>query len=209
MNINAVLLAGGQNKRMNGIPKWELLFGQETMLERSIRKLKEISSQIIVVTGGDYLISPGKGEQTEIKVIYDQKSYLGPLGGIYTALGENKDGFSFIVAADMPFFSTNLANYMIKLALDQQVNIVIPKWQDKLQPLHGVYSPKVLPSIEEDLKQGKYSLIKWLLKQEKVYILEDDEVKKFNTNDRIFFNMNYPNEYQLALKWTNEVDRSE
>ncbi len=205
MKITSVLLAGGQNRRMNGIPKWELEFGKETMLNRSIRRLKNISHQIVIVSGGEYQF-PLKDQDVRIHTIYDQTPFLGPLNGILTALQYSQEDYYFIVAADMPFFSIALAKYMLHYTVTNQMDIVIPKWQGKFQPLHGIYSAKIRASIEKDVAQGKHSLIKWILEQEKITIIEDKEIQPFNESGRIFFNMNDPLEYKKGLMWLTEEE---
>jgi len=208
MKLTSVILAGGQNKRMDGTPKWELKVGTETMLQRSIRRLKGISEEIIIVSGGSYHFDI-VNNNTNVKLIYDRTPYLGPLNGIYTALKDSNGYYHFVIAADMPFFSTDLASFMFKTAVEKQMDLVIPMWKNQPQPLHGIYSKQVLQSIESDLKEKKLGLIKWLIEQKKIYIVEELEVKKFNINGRTFFNMNYPDEYQQATRWINEEGKSE
>lgn len=207
MKITSVLLAGGQNRRMNGIAKWELQMGQETMLARSIGKLKKVSAKIIIVSNEAFRFPRMKNEEIPIQIVNDKTPYLGPLNGIGTALNHSQGGYQFVVAADMPFFSTQLAEYMLELALNKGADVVIPKWKGKFQPLHGIYhATNILPSITKDLEEEKYSLIKWLLQQKNIYVVEESEVREFNRNGRIFFNMNNPAEHQQALNWIMEED---
>lgn len=206
MRITSVLLAGGQNKRMNHYPKWDLLMGQETALERSIRKLADFSEEILIVTGGNHQISFQQKTDNPIKVIYDETPYLGPLNAIGTALKHSHTVYHFVIAADMPFFSIKLAALMLNYALKTNTDMVIPKWKDKIQPLHGIYSSHVYESIDGEIKQGKNSLIKWILDYQNVKIFEEKEVQPFNTNGNLFFNMNHPEDYQQALKWMAEEE---
>jgi len=205
MKITSVLLAGGLNKRMNGIPKWELKLGNETMLERAIRKLKVISQQILIVSGGDYQFHVDD-PAIPVQVLYDQTPYLGPLNGLLTALKSSEETYHFIVAADMPFFSKSLASHMADLAVAHQLDIVIPRWEGKLQPLHGIYSSRIRNSIEADITLGKHSLIKWIKNQQNIRILEEKEIRPFNQSGRIFFNMNSPEEYEKAQIWLIEEE---
>ncbi len=209
MNINSILLAGGQNKRMNGTPKWELQFGHLTMLERSIVKLSTISKKIFVISGGDYTFEIPKVEGTEIDLIYDKKPFLGPLNGIHTALMNSDEKYNFIIAADMPFFSTKLVNYMKKIAENKYTDLVIPVWKEKLQPLHGLYATSLLPSIKMDLQQNKYSLIKWIQNQKNIYYIEEAELLAQDINEHTFFNMNFPMEYKEALFRVKEEEDCE
>jgi len=206
MTFTSVLLAGGQNKRMNGIAKWELKIGNETMIERSMHKLSLISDEILIVSGAEYKF-PSLEFDNNINLVYDHTPFLGPLNGLKTALINSSNRFNFLVASDMPFFSTDLACYMYDLALTKQANVVLPRWNDKLQPLHGIYSKDLVQSITNCLNKEKYSLIKWILAQDKVYIVEEEELTSFTDNGRVFFNMNNPKEYEQAMYWIKEEKR--
>lgn len=209
MKITSLLLAGGLNKRMNGIPKWELKIGSEPLLERTIRSLKKFSDEIIIITGGEHKIVLPE-QLSDVKVIYDDKPHLGPLNGILTGLKNSTTNYNFVVAADMPFFSVELAGFLYKQALAKNATIAIPIWQNSMQPLLGIYSKDSIISIEREIKQGKYSLIKWISQQENVFLLEEKEIKQLTSDDKIFFNMNYPDDYEQALDWINvkEDDQS-
>ena len=209
MTFASILLAGGQNKRMNGFPKWNLIINGETMLHRSLRILRESSAEVLIVSGGDYQF-PNITDQTAgapVRVVYDPTPFLGPLNGIRTGLKSSDFHYHFVVAADMPFFSLDFVHYMLDIAITNQVDLVIPKWNGKLQPLHGIYTKPMFRSMENDLRDGKYSLVKWILEQENRLIIDEQVVKNFNLNQRIFFNMNQPDDYHLALDWIKEEHR--
>lgn len=206
MKITSLLLAGGLNKRMNGIPKWELQIGNEPLLERSIRSLKKFSDEILIITGGVHKIVLTE-QLSGVKVIYDDKPHLGPLNGILTGLKRSTTQYNFVVAADMPFFSIDLASYMYKQALTRNASMAVPIWQDSMQPLHGIYSKDNIASIERELKQENYSLIKWISQQENVFFLEEKEIKQFTNEDKIFFNMNSPDDYGQAINWVNVKEK--
>lgn len=207
MGLTSILLAGGQNKRMNGLPKWELRIGKEIMIDRSIRRLKTVSKQIIIVSGGTYQFSFLEKEEEFIKLVYDQTPFLGPLNGIRTGLTHSTDLYHFVVAADMPFFSVDLALWMYQLATTNQMDIVIPKWKDKLQPLHAIYSKSLIDAMSKDIEEGKNSLVKWILDQKRLLIVEELDVQEFNQSGKIFFNMNDPEQYMEALSWMIEEEK--
>ncbi|WP_339060975.1 molybdenum cofactor guanylyltransferase [Tepidibacillus marianensis] len=205
MTFASILLAGGQNKRMNQYPKWNLMMNEETMLQRSIRHLKDYSEEIIIVTGGEYQFSRVEEyHSTPIRVVYDPTPFLGPLNGIRTGLKESRHQYHFVVAADMPFFSLEFAKYMVEQSEKNGVDIVIPRWNERLQPLHGVYTQSLLDSMSKDLSEGKNSLVKWIMEQENKMIIDGKIVANYNRNQRMFFNMNHPEDYQQALVWIKE-----
>ena len=48
--LTGAILAGGDNRRMNGEAKALLTFGAEKLIQRQIRQMREICSEMIVVT---------------------------------------------------------------------------------------------------------------------------------------------------------------
>ncbi|MFV9511845.1 molybdenum cofactor guanylyltransferase [Tepidibacillus sp. LV47] len=207
MTFTSLLLAGGLNKRMNRFPKWELMIGHETMLQRSIRFLRGYSKEIIIVSGGEYRFPRLDQDLIPIRVVYDPTPFLGPLNGIFTGLMESNHHYHFVIAADMPFFSMEFAQYMVELAVSNQVDLVIPEWKGKLQPLHGVYAKTLVKSMKKDLSVGKNSLIKWIFEQKNKMIIDEQIVAQFNHSGRMFFNMNYKEDYDQALVWIREEER--
>ncbi len=199
--LTSILLAGGENKRMNRFPKWQLTVNGETMLNRSINKLSSFSEQVIIVSGGEYTFPEEVVKNQKIQLVYDQTPFLGPLNGIQTALEHSNADYHFLVAADMPFFSSELAQYMNELANKNTFDIVVPVWRDKLQPLHAIYHRNLLKSIKRDIQQKKYSLVKWILNEPNTFLLPEAEVKRFDKEGRLFFNMNTPDEYKLLDTW--------
>ena len=197
MMLTSILLAGGENKRMNRFPKWQLTVNGETMLERSIEKLSTFSQSIIIVSGGEYIFPEEILNKPNVSLVYDQTPFLGPLNGILTALEHSNADYHFLVAADMPFFSSDLAQHMYNLALKESYDMVIPVWSEKLQPLHAIYHKDLQDSIKKDISDHKYKLIKWILNQPNTYFLQEEEIKSYNQDSKLFFNMNTPEEYKL------------
>lgn len=209
MNLTSAILAGGQNKRMEGRPKWSLMLGQQTALDRAIDKLIKLSNEILIITSGIQNVELQIVPFESLKLVHDKTPHLGPLNGILTALENSQNNYSFVVAADMPFFSNRLIEYMYELAIKTKSPLIIPKWQNRLQPLHGIYSVDNIASIKQALEQEQYSLTKWIHEQEDVYYLEENEIKRITNEDNIFFNMNYPYEYEQVLTWIIKEDKSD
>lgn len=209
MNVTSILLAGGQNKRMNYTPKWDLPFGGEKLLERSVRKLTNLSNDMIIVSGGDYRFQLEAHQQINLQIIYDKTPFLGPLNGLLTGLLNSMNKYNFVVASDMPFFSEKLAKDMYSIATEKNVDLIIPCWNNKLQPLHGIYSKEMLSTIQDDLFHGRNSIVKWIEKQENKMILDEKELSTYTDDGMIFFNMNNDNEYKLALERFSKEENGE
>lgn len=89
--IAGIVLAGGLSSRM-GQDKALLRWAGETLLERSIRLLREAGAETVRVSGP----YPAHGG------IVDQVERCGPVGGLFSVLSTLQEQWAWVVAVDMP-----------------------------------------------------------------------------------------------------------
>ena len=180
--ITAVVLAGGRSHRL-GFDKALLRLGDETLLERAVRKVATLSDEVIVAGGP--LPYPLPGVRLEADV------YLGcgPLGGIHAGLAAAFNFHSLVVACDMPFLNLELLRYMVELAPGHDV--VIPRLGIYLEPLHAIYSKDCLKPIERRIEAGNFKVSDFL-SEVRVRYVERDEIERFDPEHLSFFNINTP-----------------
>ena len=155
--MNAVILAGGNSSRM-GFDKTFIKVGGLTLIERQIKLLYSLFEKIIVVTNNQrksrslYEIAD-KNRLKNVEIIQDIILGQGPLGGIYSGLKASNSIYNFVVACDMPFINERLVKYMIKNVKNSDV--FIPRIDNKLHPLCGVYSKNCVSVIGRLLLQDR------------------------------------------------------
>ena len=126
--------------------------------------------------------------------------HRGPLGGIYTGLLHSKDMYNFVVACDMPFINPELIKYM--LGKISNYDVVIPEYNNRLQPLCAIYSKSCIRPIEIELSKKNLKVINFL-KYVKVKKITEKVVTRLNPEKRCFANINTPRDYQ-AVKDVDE-----
>ena len=110
--IIAVILAGGQARRMGGGDKALRMLGQTTLLEFLIPRLRPQCAAIVISANGD----PRRFEAYDLPVIPDStEDASGPLAGILAGMHwtatEHPDATHILsVTADTPFIPDNLAS---------------------------------------------------------------------------------------------------
>jgi len=194
--ISAMVLAGGKSSRL-GIDKTRLTLrpqeGQaagQTLLEGIVEKLLTISEEVIVV-----------GQCEEVcghlgaKTVGDVYPGAGPLGGIYSGLQAAAFPHALVVACDMPFLNLDFLRYMINLPRDY--DILVPKWQGHLEPLHAIYSKNCLPPIEGLLKHNNLKIPDFFDRVRVRYVLEE-EIARYDPQHLSFFNINTPDQLRKA-----------
>lgn len=75
----------------------------------------------------------------------------GPLGGIFSALKATKAESIFVFSCDMPFLNSYLINLQWDEFNKQSPDALVPTIQNKIEPLHAIYSKKCIPWIEKQL----------------------------------------------------------
>lgn len=195
--ITGAILAGGQNRRMEGKVKALLPFSGELMIERQIREMKTICDEVIVVTNQPGIFLPVLDRS--IRIITDYFPSKGPLSGMHAALSLARHSEVWIVGCDMPFLSAEAAKAMLELKKAMKCDAVVPLVDGKTHPLHGVYSKSCADAISALLLSGEYRVMEML---RMIYWQEAPEAhfEELSIDLRFVTNVNSPEEYEAALQ---------
>ncbi|CDG01800.1 Putative Probable molybdenum cofactor guanylyltransferase [Clostridium chauvoei JF4335] len=165
---------------MNYNNKAFLKFREKTFIENIIESGKDFKEIIIVANNKEVY------KNFNVRVIEDIYKEKGPLGGIHSALKNSKTKYCLCVACDMPLLSRELLKKLGSIEGDYEV--LIPKINDKLQPLCAIYSKNIVNSLEENLKKDENKLQSIILGLN-YKIIEGLLEKEFS-------NINTPEEYR-------------
>jgi molybdopterin-guanine dinucleotide biosynthesis protein A len=170
------------------------IINEQSLVERTIDRLSTVSQALLLVTSQEQfrLIAAARLKGKLIVDIYPGK---GALGGIYTGLKNADSFYSLVVGCDMPFLNHDLLCYLIELA--PGFDVVVPRIDDMLEPLHAVYSRDCLAPIKELI--GRDTLdISQLFGLVKTRYVDKDEITKFDPRCLSFFNVNTMNDIKQA-----------
>ena len=187
LDINAYILTGGQSRRMKTNKSLVQLNGK-SLTENVYENLNNMFKDVYVV---------GKANHFPFyNFVRDIEPVQCPLNGILTALNHSKDDWIFVVACDLPFIKASTINYLFdQIGLNEQ--IVLPKINDRLQPLCAFYNKSVLSHFKKAITLGNYSL---MLSFDKLLV---NEVTVDNKYKDQFLNINYPEDLDKASKLLN------
>lgn len=185
--VSVIVLAGGLSRRL-GADKAFLEMDGQSLIQRIVTKMSSLSGDVVVVTN-----SADKFSHLGTRLIKDVYPGKGALGGIYSGLLAAQNEHSVVVACDMPLLDLDLLRYMILLAHDQDV--VIPRVDGFLEPLHTVYSRRCLEPINELLAQGGLKILDFFPKVRVRYV-EEEEVNIFDPEHLSFWNVNTPADWE-------------
>lgn len=197
MKAAAIILSGGKSSRM-GTNKALLIINEKTNIERIADNLKVLFDDIILVTN-----EPQQYQFLGLKMVSDQYPGMGPLAGVHAGLNASDFEVNFVVACDMPFVSVELANALVNNC--SHYDAVVPVINGKQHPLFSVFKKETANKIELSITNGRLRM-KHLLNDLNVLYVTETELQAYSQLDleRVFFNMNHPNEYEEAKKWAEQ-----
>lgn len=186
--VSVVVLAGGQSRRL-GRDKSLLELAGQPLVERAVTRLAPLSDDLVVVAD-----DPGRYESLDMPVrfVADQVRGMGSLMGIYSGLSAAHHGHALVVACDMPFLNVALLEYMIPLADGHDV--VVPRLDSMLEPLHTIYGKACLPHMAELLDRRERRIVAFFEKVQVRYV-EEEEIDRFDPEHLSFLNVNRPEDW--------------
>jgi molybdenum cofactor guanylyltransferase len=197
--ICGVVLAGGKSRRM-GMDKAFIPLGGRTLIKRVTDVLAGIFSEVVIVACADLKQQPPslspRCEDLEDpyadlphRILKDQISGLGPMGGIETALKSLSGKGLFVVAADMPFLNPEVIQSM--LAYSEEYDLVIPVLSGRLHPLHAFYAPQCLPAVEKAIRH-KQLAVHLLSEEVNSYLFPEAAFRNLDPELHSIVNINTP-----------------
>lgn len=188
--VSAIILAGGKSSRM-GQPKALLPFDGEPLLVHNVRTLQKQFAEIVVVAAPSQELPV-----LPVTLVRDEIAYQGPVGGILYGLQAASHEVCFVTSCDAPFLNLRLIDYF--LSLIDHYDVVVPFWEERLQPLHAVYRRSVEPLLQEQLQRGELRPVS-LYKKVRTYEVPEEDTRRFDPEGLSFRNINRPEDYQEAL----------
>lgn len=197
--ISAALLSGGAAKRFGGITKANIVVGGRTIVSRILNTFSGLFDEIMIITNSPAEFNSIQG----VRLVPDIVRNVGPLGGIHAALSASSAEAVFIVAGDMPLINSDLIIEQIKLFRAGMPDALIPRKGQFIEPLHSIYSKKVLPSLDDYLRKDRSHAV-W----EFITTL-NAEYFEYAGNDVVanpFMNVNSPEDALLIEKIISGMD---
>ena len=195
--ITAVILAGGQSRRL-GRDKAVEPFAGEPLISRVIRRASEaVSAHHVVVVVADADRAAELPLDDDHLVAVDVFPDCGSLGGIYTGLNASPTQWSLVTACDMPFLSAPLLSHLASLR--DGFDAVVPVVDGRPEPTHALYTRRCLPPIEARLRAGQLKISGFFDDVAVRYVPEND-IREFDPDLLSFFNINRPEDLARAME---------
>src|SRR5438132_10138261 len=151
MNISAVLLAGGESRRM-GEDKASLLFRGEPLWQVQLNLLRKLEpAEILISARIDPVWRPN-----EYEFVPDDPPSRGPLSGLAAALARIRTKHVLGLAIDMPFMKEG---YLRSLCAWIEPSCgVLPKIGNRAEPLAAIFPTETRTDFAKALTGANFSL---------------------------------------------------
>jgi molybdopterin-guanine dinucleotide biosynthesis protein A len=195
MKMFGYVQAGGGSTRF-GRDKALVELDGKTLLARTTELLAAVCSEVkIVAEEGKYTHAPAR-------VLADRWPGQGPLGGILTALqasSQQGSSWNLIVSCDMPFLTREWLEFLCERAGRSSVQVVVAESASGLEPLCACWNRASIPIVQAAFDAGIRKVTDGM-KRLPMEVLDEPLWKRFDTNGRLFWNMNTPADYEEARR---------
>jgi molybdopterin-guanine dinucleotide biosynthesis protein A len=148
MQATLLVLAGGDSRRMGRTKAW-LQVGETTLLRWVIERLAPGFSEVMVSFAEPEQVQ----ELVPYRVVFDPKTFAGPLAGLEAGLATARNDVTLAVACDMPFVTRELVEMAV--AASHGCDAAIPRIDGRPEPTCAAYRRSALPKITAALDAGR------------------------------------------------------
>ena len=182
MNISAVLLAGGESRRM-GKDKATLLFRGKPLWQIQLDLLRKLEPAELFISARTDPV----WRSPEVKFVQDDPPSRGALSGLAMALARMRTKHLLALAVDMPFVTDKYLRFLCdQIGPDRGV---VPMIGDRAEPLATIYPAEAHRDVIAALSGANFSLqtlTRQLIKMAKlkvVFVAEEEEALFRNLNE--------------------------
>lgn len=182
VDVTALILAGGQGRRLGGRNKALIRVGGELLLDRVAGVLRPRVARLLVSVAAPV-------SWTDLPVVIDEREGQGPLSGIAAGLAR-APGWLLAVAVDMPYLRGDVLDLLLGRAGSgcDAAAFRIGGWPE---PLVALWGPACAEVVQRRLAAGQRKVADALLDPElQVAWIDEPEVRALDPELRTFCNVN-------------------
>jgi len=185
-DITAVILAGGQGRRMGGQDKGLIEVDGQALVEILIGRLKPQTSNILINANRNR----ERYQDFGYPVVSDQlDDYQGPLAGFACAMNAVDTDFILTLPCDGPLLAADYVARFIASQAQTGASICVADDGERLQPVHALIRVDLLSSLNSFLDSGDRKIDRW-------YAMHDFVRTDFFDCADMFRNINTPSDQE-------------
>jgi molybdenum cofactor guanylyltransferase len=193
--VDGFVLAGGGSTRF-GRDKALVRIGDRALIARLCSVMRGVTPSVMIVGSREKYAAFGAD------CVADRWPGEGPLGGIITALlatSETDGEWNIVIGCDMPFLTREWLTYIVQRALASEAEVVVPRSTHGLEPLCACWRTIAAAKLQRAFEGGVRKVTE-AMKHLSMEVLDETHWKRFDSADRLFWNMNTPGDYEEAKR---------
>lgn len=180
--ISAVILAGGQGRRMGGVDKGLVPLRGRPMVEWVLERLRPQVAEVLINANQNL----DRYRAIGVPVFSDDiGGFAGPLAGLHAGLGHASHPLVVTAPCDSPFLPEDLVARLADALEAQGADLAVAHTFEQAHPVFCLCRREVLPHLEAFLSAGGRKIDRWYETLRVVAVQFDDEEDAFrNINTR-------------------------
>ena len=184
-DITAVILAGGQSRRMGGIDKGLLDFQGKPMVQHVIEALQPDVRTLLINANRNF----DGYEALGYRVLPDRlEGFLGPLAGMASGMYVATTKYIVTAPCDCPLVSIGLVRRLYQAVKNENAQIGVANDGERMHPVFALIQRDLLPDLVAYLESGERKIDRWYARH-RVSVVRFDDVPQW------FQNVNSPEEH--------------
>ena len=181
-DITAVILAGGQGRRMGGQDKGLIEFDGKPLAAILVDSLRQQAVDIVINANRNH----AQYQHFGCPVIRDQLAdYQGPLAGFASSMAAVESAYILTLPCDGPLLEDDYVARFIASYNDNGAALHVAYDGERLQPVHAMIKVDLLTSLKHFLDSGDRKIDRW-------YAQHDYARVDFSDCANMFRNINTP-----------------
>ena len=169
--------------------------GGRSIIGRILDAVGPLAAEQVLLTNDGSLES-----LANVKLVFDPEPHAGVLPALLAGLRAATHDVCLAVACDMPFVSARLFEQLLGLQHETDSDVVIPRTEGYLEPMHAVYRTDVVrQAIQSALARGEQRMVSYF-RDVRVREVDEAEWRLSDPSGRAFFNVNTPDDLAEARR---------
>ena len=145
-SIGAIVLAGGQSRRM-GQDKGLMFLNGKPMISHVLNAIKESGiNEILIISNNNEYSKFGH------PVFNDEYLDKGPLGGIHSGLSNSSKEYNLVITCDTPFVDSEMITQLMSNCSDNRITLV--RDNDRVHQLIGIFKKDIDVEVKDHIEKG-------------------------------------------------------
>ncbi len=210
-DIIGCILAGGLSRRMGGGDKTLKVLGEKPMLGSVIDRLRTQTPHVIINANGD----PQRLQAFDLPVVADAiAGFAGPLAGLSACMDWTADHYPdathiATVAADTPFFPTDLVSRLMQAITADEGEIAIATSGGHHHPVFGLWPVSLRHHLTQWMQEtDTYKVMAWA-RLHRLAMVDFPMIAAVLEDIDPFFNVNTPADLSTAEALLEQMQAQE